>query len=124
MTVSPSEPLLPTDPEDTKIITLARSALARTSARQGACLRDTDGRTYAATSVDLPHLRLSGVAVAVAMAVSSGAEGLEAVAVAGAEPPDGADLAVLGDLPGAAAVLWHVDARGQVQDRTDLDGRA
>ena len=124
MTASPSATPAPTDPEDTKIITLARSALARTAARQGACLRDTDGRTYAAASVQLPHLQLSAVAVAVAMAVSSGAEGLEAVAVAGAEGPDAADLAVLGDLPGAGAVLWHVDARGQVQDRTDLDGRA
>ena len=43
----------PSDPEDAKIITLARSALARTSAPQGACVRDTDGRTYAASSVAL-----------------------------------------------------------------------
>ena len=41
----------PTDPEDLKIITLARSARARTRPPQGACVRDTDGRTYAATSV-------------------------------------------------------------------------
>ena len=59
---------------------------ARTEAAQGACVRDTDGRTYAATSVALPHLQLSAVAVAVAMAVSSGAQGLEAVALAGDEP--------------------------------------
>ena len=65
----------PSNPEDVKIITLARAALARTGAGQGACVRDTDGRTYAATSVDLPHLQLSAVSVAVAMAVSSGAEG-------------------------------------------------
>ena len=124
MTASTSAAAAPTDPEDTKIITLARSALARTSAPQGACLRDTDGRTYAAASVQLPHLQLSAVAVAVAMAVSSGAEGLEAVAVAGSAGPDASDLAVLGDLPGTGVVIWHVDARGQLQDRTDLDGRA
>ena len=110
----------PTDPEDAKIITLARSALARTQARQGACLRDTDGRTYAAASVELPHLRLSAVAVAVAMAVSSGAEGLEAVALAATEGPADEDLAVLGDLPGRHAVLWHVDPRGQLQARLEL----
>ena len=63
----------PTDPEDLKIISLARSARARTAARQGACVRDTDGRTYAATSVQLAHLDLSALTVAVAMAVSSGA---------------------------------------------------
>ena len=112
----------PTDPEDVKIITLARSALVRTSAAAGACLRDTDGRTYAAASVDLPHLQLSAVTVAVAMAVSSGAAGLEAVALAGASGPSPADLDLLGDLPARDAVLWYVDARGAVQERITLDG--
>ena len=79
----------PTDPEDLKIITLARSALARTAARQGACVRDTDGRTYAGDQRrSSPHLELSAIAVAVAMAVSSGAAGLEAAAVAGDRRPD------------------------------------
>ena len=121
-----SGPAVPDNPEDLKIITLARSALARTGAAQGACLRDSDGRTYAAATVALPHLRLSAVAVAVAMAVSSGAEGLEAVALAGTEGPSAEDLDVLADLPGptgatpGTAVLWHVDPRGQVQQRTEL----
>ena len=114
----------PTDPEDAKIITLARSALARTAAAQGACLRDTDGRTYAAASVRLPHLQLSAVAVAVAMAVSSGAQGLEAVALAGAEPPSEDDLAVLADLPGSGVVVWHVDARGQIQGKVAVRAAA
>ena len=34
------------DPEDAKIVTLARSARARTGAAEGAAVRDTDGRTY------------------------------------------------------------------------------
>ncbi|WP_375426036.1 cytidine deaminase [uncultured Friedmanniella sp.] len=111
----------PTDPEDVKIITLARAALARTAATSGACLRDTDGRTYAASSVALPHLRLSAVAVAVAMAISSGAQGLEALALAGADGPSGGDLDVLRDLPGTGVVLWHVDPRGQVVQKVALD---
>jgi len=115
-------PELPTDPEDVKIIALARSALVRTQAREGACLRDSDGRTYAATSIDLPHLQLSAVVVAVAMAVSSGAGGLEAVALAAADRPREADLDVLRDLPGQQAVLWHVDQRGEVQHRVGLHG--
>nr|WP_294690459.1 cytidine deaminase [uncultured Friedmanniella sp.] len=110
----------PSDPEDVKILTLARAALARTQARQGACVRDTDGRTYAAASVELPHLRLSAVAVAVAMAASSGAEGLEAVAVCSAEDPSAEDLAVAGDLPGDGVVLWHVDPRGQLRAKVDV----
>jgi hypothetical protein len=120
MTASPDAGLpAPSDPEDVKIITLARSALARSSARQGACVRDTDGRTYAASSVELPHLRLSAVAVAIAMAVSSGTEGLEAVALAGAGP-DPVDLDIVRDLPGAGVVLWHVDQRGHVRGRVEV----
>jgi hypothetical protein len=75
------------DAEDQKILTLARSARARTGAAEGAAVRDTDGRTYAAASVGLPSLTLSALQVAVAMAVSSGAEGLEAAAVV---TPEGA----------------------------------
>jgi hypothetical protein len=122
--VSQAEPdtAAPQDAEDVKIITLARAALARTGARQGACVRDTDGRTYAATSVALPHLQLSAVAVAVAMAVSSGAEGLEAVALCAAEGPTPDDLAVVGDLPGTDVVLWHADPRGQIRERVEVHG--
>ena len=121
MSTLPTPPVEgPTDPEDTKILTLARSALARTGAGQGACVRDTDGRTYAAAAVALPHLQLSAVAVAVAMAVSSGAPGLEAVAVAGDAGPTAEDLAVVGDLPGTTVAVWHVDPRGTVQSKTVL----
>jgi hypothetical protein len=117
------QPEAPTDPEDAKIITLARSALARTGTPQGACVRDTDGRTYAATNVTLPHLTLSAVQVAVAMAVSSGAQGLEAVALAAATEPAGpdldADLAAVRDLGGAGTPFWSVDARGAVRARVE-----
>ncbi len=110
----------PTDPEDVKIVTLARAALARTGARQGACVRDTDGRTYAGSAVELAHLRLSAVAVAVSMAVSSGAKGLEAVAVCSADEPTADDLAVAGDLPGRGVVLWYVDPQGRLRAKVDL----
>ena len=60
------------DPEDQKIVTLARSTRARTSAPEGAAVRDDTGRTYTAASVALPSLRLSALRLAVAMAASSG----------------------------------------------------
>ena len=104
----------PTDPEDRKIITLARAARARTQAAEGAAVRDTDGRTYAATSVGLPTLQLSAVQVAVAMAVSSGAPGLEAVAVVGPETLAETDLAAIADLGGSAVVVWLTDGSGAV----------
>lgn len=107
-----------TDPEDKKIVTLARSTRARTRADQGACVRDTDGRTYAAASVDLPSLRLSAVQVAVAMAVSSGAPGLEAVAVL-ADPPAVADtdLAAVRDLAGEGVTVLVGSPDGTVTEQ-------
>ncbi|WP_327236703.1 cytidine deaminase [Streptomyces sp. NBC_01317] len=69
------------DPEDRKIITLARSARARNGVAEGAAVRDDTGRTYAAGTVDLPSLKLSALRTAVAMAVASGAGSLEAAAV-------------------------------------------
>ncbi len=110
----------PSNPEDVKIIGLARSALARTGAAQAACLRDTDGRTYAGVRADLPHLQLSAVDVCVAMAVSSGAAGVEAIAIASASDVSETDLDVLGDLPGTNVVVWTVDPQGAVRSRTTL----
>ena len=94
-------------PEDDKIVTLARSARARTGAAQGAAVRDTDGRSYAAATVDLPSLRLSALQVAVAMAACSGAEGLEAAVVVsgGTEGAvDGPGVAAVRDLAAGAPV--------------------
>ncbi|HEX8510643.1 MAG TPA: cytidine deaminase [Propionibacteriaceae bacterium] len=112
----PGDVQVPSNAEDVKIIGLARAARARTGAAQGACVRDTDGRTYAATNVALPSLTLSAIAVAVAMAVSSGATGLEAAALASEQPPAALDTAVLTEVPGAAVVIWWVDPAGVVQD--------
>ena len=107
----------PADPEDAKIVTLARAARARTRAAEGACVRDLDGRTYAGASVELPSLRLSAVALAVAMASSSGAAGLEAVAVVtDADGVAGDDLAVVRDFAGSGIPVLRADARGQVQE--------
>ncbi|MCW2582706.1 MAG: hypothetical protein JWQ53_1496, partial [Klenkia sp.] len=58
-------------PEDAKLVTLARSARGRTGAPEGAAVRDTDGRTYLAATVSLPSLQLSALQAAVAAAVSS-----------------------------------------------------
>lgn len=89
------------DPEDTKLITLARAGRARLDTPNGAAVRDETGRTYAAVDVALPSLRLSALQVAVALAVSGGARGLEAAAVVGDSDPTGGDLAAVADLGGA-----------------------
>jgi len=117
-----TDALPPSDPDDLKIISLARAARARTQAEQGACVRDTDGRTYAATNVALPSLSLSAVTGAVAMAVSSGAEGLEAVALAADTGPADSDLAVIADLAGDGVVLWLSDPAGIVTGSVPVHG--
>ena len=52
------------DAEDNKIVVLARATRARTGADEGAAVRDTDGRTYAAATVTLPSLRLTALQAA------------------------------------------------------------
>ena len=76
------------DREDAKILTLARVAQQRsyapyTGVGEGAAVRDTDGRTYAAATVENAdeRLTLSAVRAALAAAVSSGARRFEAIAL-------------------------------------------
>jgi uncharacterized protein (UPF0371 family) len=103
------------DPEDAKIVTLARAALARTGAQEGAAVRDTDGRTYTGVTVSLPSLALTALQAAVAAAVVSGATGLEAAAVvSGSGAVDPASLAAVRDLGPTAPVLV-ADQRGDVR---------
>jgi hypothetical protein len=60
------------------------------------------------------------VAVAVAVAVSSGAGGLEAVAFVAAQEPTDSDLEVVRDLAVDGAVVWWTDTRGTVQSMIEL----
>ena len=92
-------------PEDAKLVTLARSARGRTGAPEGAAVRDTHGRTYLAATVDLPSLKLSALQAAVAAAVSSGVDELEAAAVVSdAEDVEVDGLAAVHDLTPSAPV--------------------
>ncbi|NYG55538.1 cytidine deaminase [Nocardioides perillae] len=101
--------------EDAKLVTLARATRARTGAAEGAAVRDQDGRTYAAATVDLPSLQLSAVHVCVAMAVASGSRGLEAVVVlTEADDLDPRDRAAVRDLGGDDVALYRGDVRGAV----------
>jgi hypothetical protein len=103
-------------PEDAKLVTLARAARARTRASEGAAVRDTDGRTYAGATVDLPSLQVSALQVCIAMAHSSGSRGLEAAvllseATALAEP----DAAALADFAGDAVVVHLAGPNGALR---------
>jgi Cytidine and deoxycytidylate deaminase zinc-binding region len=101
------------DPEDAKLITLARAAQQRayaphTGLAEGAAVRDADGRTYAAATVEHADRRLTVSAVrnAIATAASSGARAFEAVAVV--TPLDmvyADDMAVVGEFGHGIAVF-------------------
>ncbi|MEU7058571.1 cytidine deaminase [Streptomyces sp. NPDC046197] len=104
------------DPEDRKIVTLARSVRARNGVPEGAAVRDETGRTYAAGSVHLASLKLSALQTAVAMAVASGAKSLEAAAVVSeAEGLPQEDLAAVGDLGGPKTPVLLVGPDGAVK---------
>jgi len=112
------------DPEDAKIVTLARSAQARTGAQEGAAVRDTDGRTYTGVTVLLPSLALTALQAAVAAAVASGATGLEAAAVVSVSGSvDATSLAAVRELGPASPVLV-VDQRGDVSSVLRTAGQA
>jgi hypothetical protein len=101
------------DADDKKLVVLAKATRARTGAEQGAALRDLDGRTYAAATVELPSLQLSALDVCIAMAVASGAKGAEAAVVLG----DGdAPLDALREFAGAGVPV-HLGAQsGQIAE--------
>ncbi|MFI0861160.1 cytidine deaminase [Streptomyces smyrnaeus] len=104
------------NPEDRKIVTLARSARARNAVPEGAAVRDETGRTYVAGSVTLPSLELSALRTAVAMAVASGATSLEAAAVVSeAEQVRAEDLAAVRDLGGPATPVLLAGPDGEVR---------
>jgi cytidine deaminase len=120
------------EPEDQKIMTLARTARTRAYApysgtTQGAAVRDVDGRTYAAATVEHAEspLTLSALHAAVAAAVASGAREFEAVAVVGeqwttAPTVDGAVLMEFG--PDTVVLLGSDD--GTLLRRTTAAGLA
>ncbi len=101
------------DPEDAKLVVLARAArlrayVPRTGVAEGAAVRDAEGRTYAAATVEHadPALATSALRAAVVAAVSSGARRFEAAAlVTAAETVDPRDLAVLAEFGAGIPVL-------------------
>jgi Cytidine and deoxycytidylate deaminase zinc-binding region len=111
----PEQPELaePLNAEDAKILTLARVAQQRayapyTGVFEGAAVRDTDGRTYSAGTVENadPLLTTSAIRAALVAAVSSGARRFEAIALVSAYPMlSDEDVAVIAEFGALTPVL-------------------
>jgi cytidine deaminase len=107
------------DPEDEKLVTLARAALSRALVRTmpaaGAAVRDDMGRTYAAATVEVDGASVTALQLAVASAISSGARAFEAAAVVSADQaPDEEGLKALNAF--GPVVLLRATADGSVVD--------
>ncbi|GAA3692707.1 cytidine deaminase [Gordonia hankookensis] len=114
---APSSGLPELSDEDQKLVVLARGALARAESPSAAAVRDADGRTYAGAPVAAETLNLSGLQVALASALSSGAQAFEAaVLVNGAADDPG--LATLAEF-GSEAYAVHTDLSGTPTGRQD-----
>ena len=100
--------------EDKKLTTLARATRARTDAAEGAAVRDLDGRTYAGASVALTSLTLGALDVCVAMAIASGARGLEAAVVL-TTAADNPSLDAVHEFAGPDVVVHVGDQRGTLR---------
>ncbi len=105
--------------EDAKLVTLARATRSRTGGPEGAAVRDSDGRTYAAATVALPSLQVSALGVCVAMAFSSGSRGLEAaVVLSEKQQVSPLDVELLRDFAGPGVPVHVGDPRGTISSST------
>lgn len=101
-----------TNSEDQKLLTLASASMQRNNAKQSAALRDGTGRTHVGNAIGLITLSLDALQVAIAMALSSGAEVIEAAVVVGERPSEIARANVREISKNA--LIWHVTNDGTI----------
>jgi hypothetical protein len=98
------------NPEDTKLATLANATLSRTGAKQAAALRDSTGRTYVAINIATTSLSLDAVQAVFTVAAASQISGIESVVFVG----DSAAQTAVISKNSPQATIFHIDANGSV----------
>ena len=101
-----------TNSENQKLLTLASASMQRNNVKQSAALRDGTGRTHVGNAIGLTTLSLDALQVALAMALSSGAEVIEAAVVVGEHPSEISRENVREISKNA--LIWHVISDGTI----------
>ena len=74
------------NPEDLKLLTLAKATMTRSNSKSAAALRDYTGRTYVAIPVKSGDFEVDSLIAVLVVAKASSINGIEAVVVCGDEP--------------------------------------
>ena len=77
---------LSNNPEDLKLLTLAKATMARSNSSSAAALRDNTGRTYVAIPVKSGEFDVDSLLAVLVVAKASSISGIEAIVVCGLEP--------------------------------------
>ena len=77
---------LSNNPEDLKLLTLAKATMARSNSSSAAALRDNTGRTYVAIPVKSGEFEVDALLAVLVVAKASSISGIEAIVVCGLEP--------------------------------------
>ena len=74
------------NPEDLKLLTLAKETMARSNSKSAAALRDNTGRTYVAIPVKSGEFEVDSLLAVLVVAKASSISGIEAIVVCGLVP--------------------------------------
>ena len=74
------------NPEDLKLVTLAKATMARSNSKSAAALRDNTGRTYVAIEVTSGDFKVDSLLAVLVVAKASSITGIEAIVVCGQQP--------------------------------------
>ena len=99
-----------TNLEDSKLETLARATLRRTSSEQAAALRDSTGRTYVAINISTSSFALDSISAVFTVAMASQISGIEAVVVVGDGPINIAPVREYAP----NCLIWRIHASGEI----------
>ena len=100
---------LSNNPEDEKLLTLAKATMFRSNSNSAAALRDNTGRTYVAIPVKSGEFEVDALLAVLVVAKASQITGIEAIVIAG-EKPDFSSIAVIRQQDSAAKLFVVTEA--------------